>query len=231
MAKVNKDTGRYDIGQEIIVANIVHNHFAGGKVKRTYEKDFCSYLDKDRRPVSVIFKKLKVVEHRKVPELYDDDQIPNHDGYILVDEDGNRWLNQYPYAYYGQLSTPYDSLFQIQHDDVSKIDRSAPFSFEAYSVDFILERLKVPSNLKKRLEMLGNKFRKLHLVHSEDESPLNSMSKSLFHLQNNKAILLTCFMEKFGKTHEIKNVVIHEGVSYEGKPYKITCEKVVKKEN
>lgn len=217
--KANKDTGRYDIGQEIIVANIANNYFSEGKVERVYELDFPSYLDDKRRPVSVLFKKLKVVSHHKVPYLYDDDQIPNCDGYLLVDEDGKQWHNQYPYANYGQLDTSSDSLFFRTQEDAFKLDRFTPFVFGAYSVDHLLSCLELPGDrIRKDLET-GN------------EGLIERIAKATYRVQNYKAILLSSFMKQFGETHEIKTVTINEGIDRGGKPYKITCEKVVKKGN
>lgn len=54
---------------------------------------------------------LEVVEHHKVPYRYDPKMEKTCDGYVLKDESGGVWHNQYPMAYYGQLDDSYDRLF------------------------------------------------------------------------------------------------------------------------
>lgn len=64
---------------------------------------------------AIQFRKLTVTEHHRVRGEYDsNDAVPNYDGYVLTDEKGTVWHNQYPYAKLGgQLSNGLGHIFEI----------------------------------------------------------------------------------------------------------------------
>lgn len=66
-------------------------------------------------PATIHFVKLTVTEHHKVPGEWDNEE--KYDGFILTDEQGNRYGNQYPRASYGQLSDTSDRIFQRLESD------------------------------------------------------------------------------------------------------------------
>lgn len=63
---------------------------------------------------------LTVEEHHKVKEYYRD--TAECDGFILKDEQGRTWTNQYPVAHYGQLSDDQDRRFHLKLDDDESYD-------------------------------------------------------------------------------------------------------------
>ena len=69
--------------------------------------------------VSIILNELTVREHHKVPGEWDDN--PVHDGFILADEAGNHWNNQYPRAAYGQITTTSDYRFDRRAPELSSL--------------------------------------------------------------------------------------------------------------
>lgn len=81
---------------------------------------------------------LKCVEHHKVP--YADTFYNNErraDGFIFVDENNRRWVNQYPSAIYGQTDDSNDRVVQreyIQHVDGEITDRFMTRYTDAFSM-------------------------------------------------------------------------------------------------
>ncbi len=68
--------------------------------------------------------KLTVKEHHKVRWDYDEDNAePKYDGFLLEDEKGRRWSNQYPTASYEQLSDSADRQFQIYTEGKENWDK------------------------------------------------------------------------------------------------------------
>ena len=101
---------RYRLGQTILTAGFVfkdEQYF--GVLRRPYR---CSWLiGLDTTPVlKTELIRLTVVEHHKVPGEWSD--ALEYDGYVLRDDNGALWYNQYPYASYGQLDDSYDRVFR-----------------------------------------------------------------------------------------------------------------------
>lgn len=126
---------RYEIG-EVIYG--IHFGFEGMLPKNCHMflKPTGPYFDKVK---IVTIKKLVVIEHHKVRWMYDtDEQEARYDGYILKDEKGDRWVNQYPRASYGQLSDTADRIFTKRDAMSDKEHAQEPIQF--YSLpDFITE--------------------------------------------------------------------------------------------
>lgn len=202
------NTGRFSIGQEIFVAIIVHNVYRDGRyVKEEYPDFFLVGHQIPVTPVDVKFRKLTVKSHHKVAWEYDEEKELKYDGYQLYDEEGNIYHNQFPTASYGQLSDSSNHRF-CPIEDADK--RKALFGF--FSVEKLLENNRISKDRNPR-------------EFSEHEQ------KFIYRSQTNRAFILSAFQRDFGKTHEIFNEVIYEGVGRDGKPYKITRDAIRKKGN
>ena len=94
-----QNTGRYSVGQEIIGINF---RYEGRKIAGV----LIPYIYNDEKPSRIVFNKLTVTEHHKVPWDQDSSENPEkkYDGYKLIDPSGRIWTNQYPRASYGQTS-------------------------------------------------------------------------------------------------------------------------------
>ena len=94
-----QNTGRYSVGQEIIGINFCYE---GRKIAGV----LIPYIYNDEKPSRIVFNKLTVTEHHKVPWDQDSSENPEkkYDGYKLIDPSGRIWTNQYPRASYGQTS-------------------------------------------------------------------------------------------------------------------------------
>lgn len=99
---------RFEVGQEIYAIHFTKEH---DSLNELFSMPFLY----DMKPVTeTTFIKLTVTEHHKVRSSYDDkDKEPTYDGFVLTDENGNVWYNQYPHAEYGQTSTEGDSVFML----------------------------------------------------------------------------------------------------------------------
>lgn len=60
---------------------------------------------------------MTVVEHHKVPWDQEPDGENKYDGFICVDDTGNRWASQWPHASYGQVSDAADRFFTRIHPE------------------------------------------------------------------------------------------------------------------
>jgi hypothetical protein len=105
MEQQQEHKARYSVGEKLYV---IHFSFEGSK-------DICFRMPflYDMAPISKInIIELVVKEHHKVHGEWDDNDSPKiYDGFILEDKDGNIWHNQYPRAYYGQISDEGDREF------------------------------------------------------------------------------------------------------------------------
>ena len=101
---------RYKVGQQIVTVGFVfadENYF--GVIRRPYRSNMFTGLDTTPVLKTEVIR-LTVIEHHKVPGEWSD--ALEYDGYVLQDENGARWYNQYPYASYGQLDDSYDRVFR-----------------------------------------------------------------------------------------------------------------------
>ncbi len=101
---------RYQIGQNIPVVNF--------KVKFTNGNTGWVnwFLPWESEILEISMKNLVVTEHHKVPSSYDPSGEKNYDGYVLKDNEGRVWHNQFPYASYGQISDEGNRLFEPAWD-------------------------------------------------------------------------------------------------------------------
>lgn len=63
---------------------------------------------------------MTVIEHHKVRCSYDDEVAePKYDGFVLKDQEGRIWHNQYPRAEYGQLSDEGNNIYRLAFEQPS----------------------------------------------------------------------------------------------------------------
>lgn len=105
---------RYQVGQKVpVVACVIKGQKPFGVT--------IPLLHDDKQPDSVFMKMLTVTEHHRVPNHWESDpEKKDCDGYILSDEQGARWLNQYPRASYGQTTDHADRQFEADLSKASK---------------------------------------------------------------------------------------------------------------
>ena len=99
-----QNTGRYNLNQELIG---IFFHYAN----RDSSHFMQPYLYNEEVPTKIELRKLTVTEHHKVPYSHDPEQKLTCDGYLLKDETGRVWKNQYPRASYGQTFNEFDYHF------------------------------------------------------------------------------------------------------------------------
>lgn len=114
------------------------------------------YVIEDRRPFSnslfipwkdrlkeIWLKTLTVTEHHKVAWDQDPSGKKEYDGFILVDDQGHAWSNQYPCASYGQITTQTDYYFDKWYPadtDVSTLSDTDVATYEDVTVT--IDRIK-----------------------------------------------------------------------------------------
>jgi len=102
---------RYQIGQVIYGIN-----FATEGVGNLRNAMFVTPGDYFNSTVvkQIRFSKLTVTEHHRVPEHWEEDETKlTCDGYLLKDENGAVFANQYPRASYGQMTDTADRRFNL----------------------------------------------------------------------------------------------------------------------
>lgn len=105
---------RYNVGEKLPVVSCVVN--GDNRLGLTIP-----LLHDSKQPDSIFMKMLTVTEHHRVANYWETDpENKTCDGYILTDEQGVRWLNQYPRASYGQLSDNGDRQFEYDYSGLSK---------------------------------------------------------------------------------------------------------------
>ena len=113
---------RYTLGQKLYGVHFVTASF----VNDTFSNQWYSkpYLHTEDPVVKITLVELEVKEHHKVPYEFDTDNKLDFDGYLLQDEKGQLWSNQYPRASYGQISCIGDyrfSRYRPSHDEYTKM--------------------------------------------------------------------------------------------------------------
>ena len=105
-------TGRFSVGETLLTIGFVwEGNNKGSLYRRPYQAGLFG-IDVEA-VVKIEVMELTVVEHHKVPSEFDGEgATPTYDGYVLKDKDGNRWLNQYPYASYSQTSDHNNRVFR-----------------------------------------------------------------------------------------------------------------------
>lgn len=81
---------------------------------------------------------LSCVEHHKVADMWDSKDEKKHDGFIFLDSDGNRYLNQYPTASFGQLSDHENYL--VESENAQTLDEE--FEDALYRIGMVANALR-----------------------------------------------------------------------------------------
>lgn len=106
---------RYQVGQIVPFILIRFQEKDGYIWNRTGYPVFMYHpLLREHNVLNVTVKVLTCIEHHKVPWDQDPDGERKYDGYVFIDEDGKRWLNQYTAASYGQTCDARD--WQVTRD-------------------------------------------------------------------------------------------------------------------
>lgn len=99
---------RYEIGQKIWTV-FFHN------LDAFFYPSYSQFMPWESATFPEIeFRELTVTEHHKVlNEWANNTDVPDCDGYVLQDDTGRIWHNQFPRASYGQMSDNCDGLFRL----------------------------------------------------------------------------------------------------------------------
>lgn len=159
-------TGRYAIGEEIYACSLIYETHPRPSIQKPFVFD-------DEAPCDIKFNKFTVVEHHRVPSVYAQNEELEHDGYVLYDDNGVRFTNQYPRASYGQLSDIRDRVFTrdttgMSKDEISMLlDKSKEQPYEFVSVDEMLTPLVLASKLTYavRLDMRSRLLNVIEQMH------------------------------------------------------------------
>lgn len=225
MSETNK-TGRYSIGQKLLV--IAFRNQIPGKgehpTKRTWVKFYAPhwhYTEHGARTVDICVEELEVIEHHKVPDGNDPKGEKTCDGYILKDSKGNRFTNQYPYAYYGQMSDAGNRIFER---DVSHLeneeDRNAVYRGEKEPGEYTLLEEALDSIDPTSPARSGDRrFAALLEKHNSRENlavkqgPLDEAAIA-YHTEGVRRILEAFKTSKFSHNFKLTIDTWHEGASY-----------------
>lgn len=104
---------RYTLGQKLYGVHFVTASFVNDAYSNQWYSK--SYLHTEDPVVKITLVELEVKEHHKVPYKFDTDNKLDCDGYLLQDEKGRLWSNQYPRASYGQISCIGDYRFSLYY--------------------------------------------------------------------------------------------------------------------
>lgn len=112
---------RYEIDQKLFVINFAYTgNYAHGMYSVPLKYN-------DIQPESINFVELKVTEHHRVPGDYDSEL--NYDGYLLKDDKGNDYANQYPRASYGQISDTANRRFHRHIETLDQLEKGSPYEY------------------------------------------------------------------------------------------------------
>lgn len=214
---VMNSTGRYDIGEEIIVG--VYEIAIPGKPgfgprKITNMAPLRPWDIVEGVKISkIILKKLTVTEHHKVPGFFGlSDEAP-YDGYILVDEDGAKYTNQYPHAQYGQLDDSADRMFR-REGDPKNFPVGEPNTW--MSVASMADRVVVRSSI---IESLAGK-------ENTDQERLEvnqDLQNGLYQSQIAFGMIREAFARQYGDKFSLVDKIIYPAGENGGRDIKAMC--------
>jgi hypothetical protein len=108
---------RYNVGEKLYVVNFAF-HGQEPEENALYQSPYLRGLMP--RISQIRLNQLTVEEHHKVPYIHDPEQKLEHDGYILKDDSGQVFYNQYPSSHYGQFSDHMDYRFRMKDPDTDE---------------------------------------------------------------------------------------------------------------
>lgn len=140
-------------------------HFGHNKdLPKTYGFFSMPMMFNNVEPDDINFIKLTVTEHHKVPNVYDPEKKPECDGYLLKDETGRVFANQYPLASYGQISDEGNRRFGVHITEKGMLDKlqaeNQKAIFEGHLLSDVLERIQ--RGIKELKEVTGDNAAHCH---------------------------------------------------------------------
>ncbi len=141
---------RYQPKQELFVVQFAYD--PEGERNRWYRLPM---LHDNEQPTRINFNKLIVTEHHRVPGEWDNADVePQYDGYLLKDEQGEPFSNQFPRASYGQTSDEGNRRFSLRLDSVEayheKEKANPRIAFEYHLLTSVME------SMEKGIKQLSN---------------------------------------------------------------------------
>lgn len=215
---MQKDTGRYSIGQQLIVVAIQQQIPGMGNVpaRRWWGVSLLSFADRHfsgARSINTMFKVLTVKEHHKVPLAINPDGPKDCDGYILVDEEGREYRNQHPMANYNQTTDGENRLFSLvvqpnspMYQDIRK-DKT-PFNFRLF--EDLLDSHSTPESL-----------RELYYKNLNDPANRDLVVATAF-AQDTINWVTANFHKHFNNKYEVYRETVFSGVNSEGKNFHVS---------
>lgn len=158
---------RYEIGEVVPVICFIYpsvNNFISFRAP---------YIWGDKEDPVINVKLLTVSEHHKVAWDQDPTEEKKHDGFLLKDENGIVFANQYPRASYGQISDRSDRLFDyfatdnITNEEIDALfDNYKNFPLDWEDITVYLDKFHEGINSNKNEKWLRYKLMKL--IHEID---------------------------------------------------------------
>lgn len=132
---------RFQVNQNLFAVHFGYN----ANVPRTYGFYPIPLLFDNVEPDDINFVKLTVTEHHKVPYVYDDKAELKYDGYLLKNDVGVVFANQYPRASYDQLSDEFNRRFAVHITESGVLDKMQEENekavFEYHLLSDVLEKI------------------------------------------------------------------------------------------
>lgn len=151
---------RFQPNQTLFAVHFGHNQ----DVPRSYGFFSMPMMFNDIEPDDINFIKLEVTEHHKVPNVYDAEKKLECDGYLLKDEAGRVFANQYPLASYGQVSDEGNRRFGVHITEKGMLDKlqaeNPKVIFEGHLLSDVLERIQ--RGIKELKEVTGDNAAHCH---------------------------------------------------------------------
>lgn len=171
------------------------------------------YIKDMKDPINIFIVPLVVMEHYKVPLVYNDKDKKDCDGYVLFDPDINTWHNQYPEASYSQFMENDDFVFHKQSEEdnvktylLSEFMSACKKVFANDKID-VTVRAKLSSIYGTIVEMLKNRFNKR--VEESEETDLTT--KVSIKFVDGGAESIDEFDDYVIKIHTRRNSLSHTG--------------------
>lgn len=115
MSTTTQSTGRYSVGQKLIIITYIRKDGISPLSVLPYLIN--NSLEKE--VAELVLTELTIGTHHKVAWEYDEQKEKKYDGYIAVDKNNNVWHNQYPRAAYEQTSNEGDYAFYKNLDSMN----------------------------------------------------------------------------------------------------------------
>lgn len=198
------NTGRFSIGEVIASVSVVTN-YPGKEGTPAYKRGHTYFPPFYSRMIGVVFSELvftelTVVEHHRVSSDWDTSGKLEHHGYVLNDECGNVWHNQYPKACYSQTSDQANAIFTRQYPvgtDYKAALEDWRKPYEVISVERLLNDLSTSGHGK--------------INPSLDTAVVSAMANTINLFRANEKALVDSLNAKYGNRYAIEDEEFFEG--------------------